>query len=70
MTSPPFRDRSRIRAGAAIGLLWLLSTVYGFIGPGSLLLFSILPLVLVGSVVLLSLFYRLVVAIEHIAYES
>ncbi|MGQ3412444.1 hypothetical protein ACT4ML_09285 [Natrinema sp. LN54] len=69
---PPasLRDQLRSPAGVAIGLLWLASSVYGIFSPGSIFLFSVLPLVLVLSVILLRLFYRLVVAIEHLAYDS
>lgn len=69
---PPTSLREQIRspAAVAIGLLWLASTVYGILSSGSILVFSILPIGLIVSVVLLQLFYRLVVAIEHLAYDS
>lgn len=70
MSPSPLRDLIRSPAGIAVVLLWLVSTGYGILSPGSIFVFSILPLVLGGVLALLSLFYRLVVAIEHIAYES
>ncbi len=68
---PPasLRDQIRSPTGVAIGILWLASSIYGILSPLSIFLSSILPLALIASVFLLQLFYRLVVAVEHLAYE-
>jgi hypothetical protein len=64
------RDLIRSPAGIATVLLWLAISGYGILSPGSIFVFSVLPLLLGGTLALIALFYRLVVAIEHIAYES
>ncbi|MBZ6496413.1 hypothetical protein [Natrinema longum] len=70
MSPSPLRDLMRSPAGIATVLVWLVISGYGILSPGSVFVFSILPLVFVAVLALLSLFYRLVVAIEHIAYDS
>ncbi|WP_226006207.1 hypothetical protein [Natrinema salinisoli] len=70
MSAFSLHDLIRSPVGIVLVLCWLVTIGYGFVSPSSVFVFFILPLVVVGIVVLLFLFYRLVVAIEHIAYES
>ncbi|QCS43042.1 hypothetical protein [Natrinema versiforme] len=70
MSPASLRDQLRSPAAVVIGLLWLASSIYGILSSGSILVFSILPIGLIVSVILLQLFYRLVVAVEHLAYDS
>ncbi|MDF9746419.1 hypothetical protein [Natrinema salsiterrestre] len=70
MSPSPLRDLIRSPAGIVLVLLWLVTIGYGFVSPSSVFVYFILPLGVLGVVALLFLFYRLVVAVEHIAYES
>ncbi|WP_254763524.1 hypothetical protein [Natrinema marinum] len=68
MSTPHSGVRLDTRHGLGIAGLVLASIVVGFLSR-ELLLYSVLPIFLLGSAFICYLFYRLVLAVEHLAYE-